>query len=105
MNFTDPSQNFIDRYPQRLDALFLPTTVAVIGAKDDPGSVGRTIMQNLLNPAFKGRVYPVNPKRDQVLGHKAFPSISDIPEQVDLAVIVTPALQSLKLSLIVCRQE
>ncbi|WP_068471102.1 bifunctional acetate--CoA ligase family protein/GNAT family N-acetyltransferase [Parachlamydia sp. C2] len=90
-NRTDPSQNFIDRYPQRLDPLFHPRTVAVIGAKDNPGSVGRTIMSNLLSASFKGRIYPVNPKRDQVLGLKAYPSVSAIPEPIDLAIIVTPA--------------
>lgn len=88
---TDPSQNFMERYPQPLDALFLPNSVAVIGAKDDLSSVGATIVNNLKSGGFKGRIYPVNPKRNEVLGLKCYPSISDIPEAVDLAVIVTPA--------------
>lgn len=88
---TDPSQNYIERYPHPLDALFHPQTVAVIGAKDTPGSVGRTIMLNLANHQFKGKIYPVNPKRDEVLGIKCVPSLQDIPEPIDLAVIVTPA--------------
>src|SRR5262245_60980099 len=88
---TDPSQNFMHRYPQPLDALFHPQTVAVIGAKDDLGSVGRTIMFNLLSASFKGRIYPVNPKRSQVLGLKTFPTIASVPEPIDLSVIVTPA--------------
>lgn len=88
---TDPSQNFIERYPHPLDPLFHPHTVAVIGAKDDSGTVGRTIMINLLSGSFSGRIYPVNPKRSQVLGLTAYPSISEIPEKVDLAIIVTPA--------------
>ncbi|CUI16634.1 hypothetical protein PNK_1011 [Candidatus Protochlamydia naegleriophila] len=91
VNRTDPSQNFIHRYPQRLDALFHPKAVAVIGAKDTPGSVGCTIMVNLLAGDFKGNIYPVNPKRDQVFGLKAFPTISSVPETIDLAIIVTPA--------------
>lgn len=91
INLTDPSQDFIHRYPQRLDPLFHPCSVAVIGAKDTEGSVGRTIMTNLVNSSFKGRIYPVNPKRDQVLGLKSFPAIASIPETVDLAIIVTPA--------------
>lgn len=90
-NYTDPSQNFIARTSQPLDAIFLPKTIAVIGAKDDLGSVGRTILLNLLSGSFKGRVYPVNPKRDQVFEHKAYPDVLSIPEKVDLAVIVTPA--------------
>lgn len=88
---TDPAQNFIDRYPQRLDPLFSPKTVAVIGAKDTPGSVGATIMNNLSQPLFSGQIYPVNPKRETVLGLTSYPTIASVPETVDLAVIITPA--------------
>jgi len=88
---TDPSQNFIARPHEPLDAIFRPKTVAVIGAKDDLGSVARTIMANLLTDAFAGTVYPINPKRSEVLGIKTYPSISKTPEPIDLAVIVTPA--------------
>lgn len=91
-NWTDPSQNFIDRYPQPLDALFHPNTVAVIGAKDDQGSVGRTIMFNLLNQSFKGKIYPVNPKRNSVFDIKAYRKIGEIPDSIDLAILVTPAI-------------
>jgi acetyltransferase len=77
---------------QGLDALFNPETVAVIGATDRPGTVGRTVLQNLLDPAFRGRVYPVNPHRSEVLGAKAYKSMRDIPEPVDLAVLATPAI-------------
>lgn len=91
INRTDPSQNYIDRYPQPLDALFLPQSVAVIGAKDDAGSVGSTIIQNLKSGGFKGKIYPVNPKRKEVWGLPCYPSITAVPEQVDLVVIVTPA--------------
>src|SRR5271165_4729615 len=74
-----------------LDALFNPESVALIGATDRPGTVGRTVLQNLLHPDFHGRVYPVNPRKSEVLGAKAYPSIRDIPEPVDLAVVATPA--------------
>ena len=77
---------------QGLDALFNPETVAVIGATDRLATVGRTVLQNLLDPAFRGRVYPVNPHRSEVLGTKAYKSMRDIPEPVDLAVLVTPAM-------------
>ncbi len=90
-SLTDPSQDFMERLPQPLDAIFLPKTVAVIGAKDTPGSVGRTIMANLIAGEFGGKIYPVNPHRTEVLGLKAYPTISDLPEPIDLAVIVTPA--------------
>jgi acetyltransferase len=77
---------------QGLDALFTPETVAVIGATDRTGTVGRTVLQNLLGPAFRGRVYPINPHRSEVLGVKAYTSILEAPEPVDLAVLATPAV-------------
>lgn len=74
-----------------LDAIFAPQNVAVIGATETIGSVGRTIMWNLITNPFGGAVFPVNPKRPSVLGVKAYPTIQDVPDQVDLAVIVTPS--------------
>jgi acetyltransferase len=74
-----------------LDALFTPQNVAVIGATESLGTVGRTIMWNLITNPFGGTVFPVNPKRPSVLGVKAYPTIFDVPEPVDLAVLVTPA--------------
>jgi len=75
---------------QPLDVFFSPKTVAVVGATENQGSVGRTLLWNLVTSPFGGTVYPVNPKRPSVLGVKAYPSVSAIPEEVDLAVIVTP---------------
>jgi acetyltransferase len=77
------------RHP--LDSIFRPRSVAVIGATEKPGSVGRTILWNLISSPFGGTVYPVNPSRRSTLGIKAYPSLADIPDPVDLAVIVTPA--------------
>jgi len=74
-----------------LDVFFAPERVAVIGATENPGSVGRTLFWNLISNPFGGVVFPVNPKRSHVLGVKAYPNILAIPEQIDLAVIVTPA--------------
>ncbi len=74
-----------------LNYIFNPNAVAVIGATDKQGSVGRTILWNLISNPFGGTVYAVNPRRHNVLGIRAFPNIASIPEQVDLAVIVTPA--------------
>ncbi len=74
-----------------LDILFAPRSVAVIGATDKADSVGRTVMRNLVGGTFQGAVFPVNPKRASVLGVKAYPSLAAIPDQVDLAVVVTPA--------------
>jgi acetyltransferase len=74
-----------------LDALFAPRNVALIGATEGAGSVGRTILKNLVGNPFGGVVYPVNPRRNGVLGIRAYPRIADVPDRVDLAVIVTPA--------------
>ena len=77
------------RHP--LDPLFRPHSVAVIGATEKEGSVGRTVLWNLISSPFGGTVFPINPKRSSVLGIKAFPSLAEIADPVDLAVIVTPA--------------
>jgi len=74
-----------------LDEFFSPRSVAVIGATENPGSVGRTLLWNLISTSFGGTVYPVNPRRPSVLGIKAYPSVSKIPDEVDLAVVITPA--------------
>ncbi|MFQ5398314.1 MAG: GNAT family N-acetyltransferase [Anaerolineae bacterium] len=78
-----------ERHP--LDVIFAPVSVAVIGATEREGSVGRTIVWNLMSNSFGGAIFPVNPKRSSVLGIKAYPNVRKIPDQVDLAVIVTPA--------------
>ncbi|HLP87151.1 MAG TPA: bifunctional acetate--CoA ligase family protein/GNAT family N-acetyltransferase [Nostocaceae cyanobacterium] len=74
-----------------LDHIFAPRTVAVIGASEKLGSVGRTLLWNLISSPFGGTVFPVNPKHHSILGIKAYKSIFDIPEPVDLVVIATPA--------------
>jgi acetyltransferase len=87
----DPAHDVLGYARRPLDAIFRPDAVAVVGATDRPGSVGRTIMRNLVSSPFGGTVYPVNSRRRSVLGIKAYPSLSEIPERVDLAVIVAPA--------------
>lgn len=87
----DPAHDVLGYERMALDAIFRPDTVAVVGASDRPGSVGRTIMWNLVSNPFGGTVYPVNARRQNVLGIKAYPSVSEIPERVDLAVIAAPA--------------
>lgn len=74
-----------------LDSIFAPKNVALIGASETQGSVGRTILWNLISSPFGGTVFPVNPKRASILGIKSYPKIADVPAKVDLAVIVTPA--------------
>jgi acetyltransferase len=74
-----------------LDHIFTPQSVAVVGATEKEGSVGRTVLWNLISSPFGGTVFPINPKRPNVLGLKAYKSLSDAPDPVDLAVIVTPS--------------
>ena len=87
----DPAHDVLHYERQALDAIFVPKTVAVIGATEASGSVGRTIVWNLVSNPFGGTIFPVNPKRPSVLGIKAYPNIAAVPEPVDLAVVVTPA--------------
>src|SRR5688572_12424031 len=88
---TDPAHDLLRDLRHPLDPIFSPTNVAVIGATETPNSVGRTLLWNLVSNPFGGTVFPVNPKRPSVLGIKAYKSIREVPEKVDLAVIVTPA--------------
>jgi acetyltransferase len=88
---TDPTSDVLRRERGPLDAFFAPKNVAVIGATESQGTVGRTILWNLITSQFGGTVYPVNLKRSSVLGIKAYPTIKAVPDQVDLAVIITPA--------------
>lgn len=74
-----------------LHSFLHPKSIAVIGASDVAGKVGHTVMHNLLAASFPGNVYPVNSGREQVMGRKAYPGVSSIPETPELAVIVTPA--------------
>lgn len=87
-----PPREIPEAGPLSLDAAFNPGSVAVIGATERDGSVGRTTFANLLNASFQGKVYPVNPQHLQILGKQAYPSIGKVPGPVDLAVIVTPAV-------------
>ncbi|MEM3904482.1 MAG: CoA-binding protein, partial [Sulfolobales archaeon] len=75
---------------RELNKFFNPASIAVIGASRDPTKVGYQVIYNLLQ-GFKGRVYPVNPNADNVLGIKAYPSVIAIPDDIDLAVISVPA--------------
>jgi len=88
---TETAHNIYQHRENPLDVFFKPKNVAVIGATEAPGSVGRTTLWNLISTPFGGAVFPVNPKRDSVLGIKAYKSIKEVPAEVDLAVVVTRA--------------
>ena len=71
----ESAHDILHRRKHPLDVFFSPETVAVIGATENPGSVGRTTFWNLISNPFGGTVFPVNPKRAQVLGVKAYPNL------------------------------
>ena len=74
-----------------LARLFTPESVVLFGASDRVDSVGGVVFKNLLSSGFKGRIYAINPKRDEVQGQKAYSTLDDIDEVADLAVVATPA--------------
>ena len=74
-----------------LEACFAPQNIAVIGATEKPGSIGRTLVRNLISSPFGGTVFPINPKRRSVLGIKVHPRIGAVPDPIDLAIVATPA--------------
>ncbi|MGB2907453.1 MAG: acetate--CoA ligase family protein [Candidatus Aminicenantaceae bacterium] len=75
----------------RMDSIFYPQSIAVVGASRHPGSVGHSLLANLIDSRFQGVVYPVNPKARGILGIKCYPNVIEIPDVVDLAVILVPA--------------
>jgi len=87
----DPAHDLVGIRRSPLASIFTPKSVAVIGATDRPGSVGCTVLQNLLGSPFGGPVWPVNPKRPSVLGATAYKAIRDLPGVPDLIVVTTPA--------------
>jgi len=87
----DPSSDVYRSESNPLDPIFAPRSVAVIGASERAGSVGRSVLWNLLSSPFGGTVFPVNAKRPNVLGIKAYPRLADLPDKVDLVVVSTPA--------------
>lgn len=75
----------------KLDAIFKPASVAVVGASTKPGTAGNDVVLNLVKDKFTGKIYPVNPKAEEIHGVKVYKTIGDIPDEVDLAVLLVPA--------------
>lgn len=75
-----------------LEEFFTPKSVAVVGASTSPEKLGYAVLENLVNGGYVnvGKVYPINPKADEILGQKAYPSVLDVPDDIDMAVIVIP---------------
>ena len=70
-----------------LDALFKPRSVAIVGASNNPFSIGHIVMQNLLDHNFRGPIYPINPKSKSIKSFRAYPSVSEVPDEIDLVNI------------------
>ncbi|WP_327633103.1 acetate--CoA ligase family protein [Kribbella sp. NBC_00482] len=86
----------VERYSQEeiltaMTRIMKPRAVAVIGASNEDGKIGNSVMKNLVNGGYAGDIYPINPRGGEVLGLKAFPSILDVPGDVDVAVFAVPA--------------
>jgi acetyl coenzyme A synthetase (ADP forming)-like protein len=68
-----------------------PKAIAVIGASSEEGKIGNSVMKNLINGGYKGNIYPINPKANEILGYKAYKSVKDVPGEIDTAVFAVPA--------------
>lgn len=74
-----------------LDAILKPKSIAVVGASATPGKIGYTVVNNLIKDGYQGKIFPVNPTATEILGLKVYPTVNDIPEPVEAAVITVPA--------------
>jgi acetyl coenzyme A synthetase (ADP forming)-like protein len=86
----------VERFSQEeilasMNRIMKPKAVAVIGASAEDGKIGNSVMKNLVNGGYAGEIYPINPKGGDILGLKAYPSITDVPGDVDVAVFAVPA--------------
>ncbi len=76
-----------------LEVIFKPRAVAVVGASDNPGKLGFHVIKSLVQGGYPGKIFPVNPSRNEIFGMKSYPSLLNLSEEVDLVVIVLPAEQ------------
>jgi len=81
---------------QPLDAIFSPQSVAVLGASSTPGKVGHDIFVNILKGGYRGTLYPVNPRARSISSVRAYPTITDVPDPVDLAMVILPPKTALR---------
>jgi acetyl coenzyme A synthetase (ADP forming)-like protein len=74
-----------------MNRIMQPKSVAVIGASSEAGKIGNSVMKNLINGGYKGQIYPIHPKAEEVLGYQAYKSVKDVPGDIDTAVFAIPA--------------
>jgi acyl-CoA synthetase (NDP forming) len=86
-------RNSMEKNWEAMESIFNPGSVAIIGASDNPGKLGSHVMRSLVEGRYPGKIYPVNPGKDEILGIKTYPSLSQVPDTVDLSIIVLPAEQ------------
>ena len=80
-----------DDIVRQMNRIMKPKSVAVIGASAENGKIGNSVMKNLINGGYKGEIYPIHPKADEIMGKKVYKSVKDIPGEVDIAVFAIPA--------------
>ena len=80
-----------DDIVRQMNRIMKPKAVAVIGASSENGKIGNSVMKNLINGGYKGEIYPIHPKADEILGKKVYKSVKDVPGEVDIAVFAIPA--------------
>src|SRR6185369_4105309 len=83
-----PSQDEIVR---QMNRIMKPDAVAVIGASAENGKIGNSVMKNLINGGYQGAIYPIHPSATEILGRKAYPSVLDVQDEIDVAVFAIPA--------------
>ncbi len=75
-----------------INKMLRPKSVAVVGASATPGKIGYTVVKNLLKDGYKGAIYPINQKEKDILGVKCYPTLQDVPGEIDSAIMCVPAL-------------
>ena len=94
VDFSPPKEIYRPTQEEILSAMkriMQPKAVAVIGASDTEGKIGNSVMKNMINGGYEGKLYPINPKADEILGLKAYKSVKDVPGDIDVAVFAVPA--------------
>src|SRR5246500_1921765 len=81
-----------DDIVRQMNRIMKPKSVAVIGASAENGKIGNSVMKNLINGGYKGEIYPIHPKAEEILGKKVYKSVKDIPGEVDIAVFAIPPI-------------
>jgi acetyl coenzyme A synthetase (ADP forming)-like protein len=94
LNWNPPPERYRpgrDEILRQMNRIMRPDSVAVIGASAEDGKIGNSVMKNLINGGYQGKIYPIHPKAGEIMGKKAFASVKDVPGEIDVAVFAIPA--------------